>query len=583
MADADLSPAVLARLREALDPLEVVGQHVRLQQRGRRWIGLCPFHEEKTPSFSVDPERGLYYCFGCHAGGDMIDFVMRLERRTFPEAAAELARRFGVALPERDPEAARRRKATDQLRTVLEEAQAWFVEQLQGAGGEAARRELARRGFPPESWSGFGFGWAPDDWRRLLEHLSRRHTEKALVTAGLAVAPERGGRPYDRFRGRITFPIRAGDGRLVAFGGRAQGAVEPKYLNSPEGPLFQKRSTLFLLDRARRAIADSGTAIVVEGYFDALSLHRVGATSAVATLGTALTAEHARLLRRLAQRVLLAYDADEAGRRAAVTGARVLLEAGLEVAMLAFPPGVDPDDLVREGGGEAVAEVLARPVPLLDALLAELPAEAAARRRAGIGVAEIVGAARDPVLRYELLEALARRLDLPLEVVRERASGDRRPHRPAPSEPVAPATVPAGERNLLRILIDAPARWREQVLEVVDPELLVDPRVRLLFLAARETCGDPELEPSAFCRLLLEAVRDEAATRLVAEIAAREGPVLEEAAIANQLRVVRQRQRAERARRLQREIEAAESEGDQRESDRLLAEKMRIWRSSTDS
>ncbi len=581
MSDVDLSQAVLTRLRDAVDAREVVGQHVALRQRGRRWIGLCPFHEEKTPSFSVDPERGLYYCFGCHAGGDVIDFVMRLERLSFPEAVTELARRFGVTLPERDPNAARRRQEVDRLRTVLEEAQAWFVEQLGSSDGAAARRELERRGFSPGCWAEFGFGWAPDDWRRLLDHLSRRHTDRALVAAGLAVVPERGGRPYDRFRSRVTFPIRAADGRLIAFGGRALGAAEPKYLNSPEGPLFAKRSTLFLLDRARRAVADGGTAVVVEGYFDALSLHRVGVTSAVATLGTALTADHARLLRRLAQRVLLAYDADPAGRRAAVAGAKVLLESGLEVAMLGLPAGVDPDDLVREGGAAAVEEVLARPVPLLDALLSELPDDPAARRRSGIAVAEVVAAARDPVIRFGLLEGLARRLDLPLEVLLEHGRGGPRGNAQAALRPSGGPS--AGERNLARILIDGPATRRDQLLEIVDPDMLADARVRSLFAAARNVDQPVELDPAAYCRRLLDALDDPEATRLVAELVADERPALDDPAVANQLRVLAQRQRAERARRLQRAIETAESEGDRAEADRLLAEKVRIWRKPADS
>lgn len=580
MPDAELSPAVLARLRDAIDPLQVVGGHVRLAQRGRRWIGLCPFHEEKTPSFSVDPERGLYYCFGCHAGGDVIDFVMRAEKRTFPEAVAELARRFGVTLPERDPAAAARRDSAERLRGVLEEAQAWFVGQLAGAGGEAARTELARRGFEADTWAGFGFGWAPDDWRQLLGHLARRHTEKAVVAAGLAVLPERGGRPYDRFRGRITFPIRAADGRLVAFGGRAVGGGEPKYLNSPEGPLFAKRSTLFLLDRARRAIADLGEAVVVEGYFDALSLHRVGLANAVATLGTALTAEHARKLRRLAPRVLLCYDADDAGRRAAVAGSRVLLEAGLEVAMLRLPPGVDPDDVVRSGGEDAFREVLAHPVSLLDTLLAGLPEEPALRRRAGIEVAEILARARDPVLRYQLLEELARRLDLPLEVVRERAGAG--PAVVAEERRRKPASAP-GERHLVRILLEGSATWRARLLVAVEPAMLVDPVVREVFAAAGELGAREEDGAESYSRALVDRLGPGDGTRLVAELAAADLPQLDDDAIASQLRVLLQHQGAEGARRLQRAIEAAQSGGDRAEEERLLAEKMRLRRNPAEN
>ncbi len=580
MAEPELSPAVLARLRDAVDALEVVGDQVHLSQRGRRWIGLCPFHEEKTPSFSVDPERGLYYCFGCHAGGDVIDFVMRAQKLSFPEAVGQLARRFGVALPERDPASAARRDAVEQLRGVLEEAQAWFVAQLSGPAGEPARRELSRRGFETETWAGFGFGWAPDDWRLLLGHLARRHTEKALIAAGLAILPERGGRPYDRFRGRVTFPIRSADGRLVAFGGRALGGGEPKYLNSPEGPLFAKRSTLFLLDRARRAIGDSGQAIVVEGYFDALSLHRVGVGNVVATLGTALTADHARVLRRLAPRVLLCYDADEAGQRAAVAGSRVLLESGLEVAMLRLPEGVDPDDVVRSGGADAVREILAHPVSLLDTLLDGLPQDPAERRRGGIEVAEIVGRARDPVLRYQLLEELARRLDLPLEVVRERAGGATTG---APGARVRKAPLFPGEGLLVRILLEGSPAWRQRLLDVVQSELLADPRVRDIMAVARDLGAREDTGPETYSRALVDQLESSDATLLVAELAAVELPALEDEAISSQLRVLERRQRAEGARRLQRAIEKAQSGGDRAEEDRLLAEKVRIRRDPSEN
>jgi DNA primase len=298
MADFDLGRDTVEQVRDAADLVEVVGEHVRLRKRGRKYEGLCPFHDEKTPSFSVDPDKGLYYCFGCNRGGDVFKFVMEVERLSFPETVERLAGRFGVALPPRSPETRRRREEADRIRSLLEEAQQFFTEQLGSSAGTAARRELQRRGFEPATWSEFGFGWAPDDWRQLTEHLVRRHPQGSLIAAGLTVEASSGGSPYDRFRKRITFPIRAADGKMVAFGGRILGDGEPKYLNSPESVLFHKRSTLFCLDRARPAIRQSGEAIVVEGYFDCLSLHRAGIHHVVATLGTALSADHARLLRR---------------------------------------------------------------------------------------------------------------------------------------------------------------------------------------------------------------------------------------------------------------------------------------------
>jgi len=552
MPDYDLGPQVLSRVRDAADMVDVVGEQVRLRRQGRRWVGLCPFHEEKTPSFSIDPERGLYYCFGCRAGGDIIDFVMRSERLEFPEAVERLARRFGVELPPRSPQARRQQQAAERQRKVLEEAQSWFAQQLSTPPAQEARRILERRGYGRETWTDFGFGFAPDSWRSLLEHLSRRHQEGTVVEAGLAVAGEGGGRPYDRFRGRITFPIRSADGRLQAFGGRALGDAQPKYLNSPEGPLFHKRSTLFCLDRARRPISESGYAVVVEGYFDCLSLHRAGVAEAVATLGTSLTPEHGRMLRRLSSRVLLCYDADEAGRRAAGAGARVVLETGVEAAVVVVPSGMDPDDVVREQGADAFRAMLESPTPLLDFLLAELPPDPAGRRAAAGKVAELVGVASDPVIRFSLLEELARRLDLRFDVVEEMARrGAARGRAPKldRTAPQAPASLP-GERILARILLECPPERYREALEGIEPDYCQDPRVRRLLVMARELQAQGDDPDRTLSEVLEGGERDAELLGLMAEVDAADLPALEELDVERQLRVVTTHHARRRAREM---------------------------------
>jgi DNA primase len=575
MVDIDLSRDSVARVREAADIVEIVGDHVRLKKRGRTWEGLCPFHEEKTPSFSVDAEKGLYYCFGCHRGGDVFKFVMELDRLEFPETVERLARRFGVQLPPRSPEAGRRRRESDRLRSLLEEAQRFYSDRLEGPDGAAARGELERRGFARATWGSYGFGFAPDDWRCLLEHMTRRHPEGSLVEAGLAVRPESGSSPYDRFRNRLTFPIRSGDGRLIAFGGRILGDGEPKYLNSPESLLFKKRSTLFNLDRARTAIANDGTVLVVEGYFDCLSLHRVGVLNTVATLGTALTTEHARLLkRRLGPDgvAVLCYDADQAGRRAAATGAGVLLEAGVEVSVLVLPAGQDPDDVVREAGVDAFQDMLARPSSLLEYLLAELPSEPAARRRAGLKLAPLVCAASDPASRQNLIEELARQLYLRPSEIEEQGRRGRR-QTPA-SKPAARRSMPPGERELARILLECSDQWRRRIVELVDQKFIRDRRVRLVL----ETAGSLELEGdgSAFVIALLEVCADQEVQALVAELANSEMPPVSDDSITQQLTTLLQRQSLEQSRQLEPLIAAAEKQGDDQEVDRLLAEKARL-------
>jgi len=584
MVDADLNRDVIARVREAADMVDVAGEYVRLRKRGRTWEGLCPFHEEKTPSFSVDAEKGLYYCFGCHQGGDIFKFLMQLENLNFPEAVERLARRYGVTLPPRSPQARERRDAGDRQRALLEEAQHFFTECLEQPMGLEARAELERRGFAKESWRKFGFGFAPDAWRGLLDHLTKRHPEGALVEAGLAVRPESGTSPYDRFRNRLTFPVRSGDGALIAFGGRVLGEGEPKYLNSPETQIFRKRSTLFCLDVARRPIADQARVLIVEGYFDCLSLHRVGIENTVATLGTALTTDHARLLkRRLGPEglALLCYDADNAGRRAAASGAQVLLGAGVDVAVVVLPMGEDPDDVIRDRGVEVFRAALDQPTPLLDFLLGDLPPEPARRRRAGLQLAPLVCAASDPAVRQNLIEELARQLYLrPREVEEHGSRGRQRSAAKANSAPKR-EVLPSGERELLRIIVECSREWRRRILDVVDLEFIEDPRVKAILEGARQI--DRSAEGSTdFIGDLVHLTTQPDLGSLIAELSTTPMPDVTDETIRCQMKLFIEHQARERARRLAPRIAEAEARGDLTELDRLLEEKARLRQKMAD-
>jgi DNA primase len=570
MADFDLGRDTVEQIRDAADLVEVVSEHVRLRKRGRKYEGLCPFHDEKTPSFSIDPDKGLYYCFGCNRGGDVFKFVMEVERLSFPETVERLASRFGIALPPRSPETRRRREEADRIRSLLEEAQGFFVERLSSSAGTSARRELQRRGFESATWSEFGFGWAPDDWRQLTDHLVRRHPQGSLIAAGLTVESSSGGSPYDRFRKRITFPIRAADGKIVAFGGRILGDGEPKYLNSPESVLFHKRSTLFCLDRARPAIRESGEAIVVEGYFDCLSLHRAGMRNVVATLGTALSTDHARILRRdlgtpvasagRQPRALLCYDADDAGRRAALAAVRVLLENGVDAAVVELQQGKDPDDVIREQGPTAAQDLFSRPTPLIDFLVADLPDNPTQRQRAGADLAELVAVARDPHTRSELIMELSLRLGFPAEVLRDlarRVGGQQMPTRKS-----APPSLPSGEAMLVRIVLEGGAKWRRWIAREIEPSLRSDPRVGRLVEALQEfEANDGEGGRDFLAWMRLRAPDDELTT-LVARVAATEAPALTEEAIKKQLTVAVTEQSKIQAKRLTEEIRRAESKRD---------------------
>jgi DNA primase len=366
------TPEFLDEIRARVPLADVIGRRVKLVKRGREHQGLCPFHNEKTPSFTVSEDKGFYHCFGCGAHGDVIGFVMRGEGLSFPEAVERLAGQAGLEVPATSPEdrAAHRRRAD--LLDVMEAAAAWFEEQLQGSGGATARGYLERRGLNPETAAAFRLGFAPDRRGVLRSALNARGIDDdQLAEAGLIKRPEDGGPPRDYFFNRIVFPIADARGRVVAFGGRALGDSPAKYLNSPETPLFHKGRVLYNLARARQAAHDTGELIVVEGYMDVIALCQAGFPAAVAPLGTAITAEQIGLLWRLAAEPVLCLDGDEAGRRAGARAAeRALpqLRPGRSLRFAVLPAGEDPDSLVNGRGAVALRAVLEAARPLSDLL-----------------------------------------------------------------------------------------------------------------------------------------------------------------------------------------------------------------------
>lgn len=345
------------RIKERLDLVEVVGDYVKLRKAGKSFVGLCPFHQEKTPSFSVSRERQTYHCFGCGAGGDVFRFLMEMEGWTFPQALEVLSARTGVVLEHRGR---RREEGGD----VLEEALAFYRASLGASEGEAARAYLRRRELPQEAWERFELGWSLPAWRSLEDHLRRQGLNlRDAVERGLLVEGPKG--TYDRFRGRVMFPIRSETGRLLGFGGRLVDGEGAKYVNSPESPLFEKRKILYLLPQAKRAIREKGSALVVEGYLDAIRCHLNGHPEAVASLGTAFTEEQADLLARQADRCLICFDTDAAGQEAALKGMYVLRRKGLDVRVVRLPKGKDPDELLRDPQGvEAFEGALTEALPL---------------------------------------------------------------------------------------------------------------------------------------------------------------------------------------------------------------------------
>jgi DNA primase len=357
---------VIQRVRDASDIVAVVGEYVALKKAGSSFKGLCPFHTEKTPSFVVSPSRNTFHCFGCGKGGNAITFLMEMERIPFPEALQLLAGKAGVELPKPREEArdTERERERERLFALHEFAGAFFYGQLTTPAGRRAVEYLKERRITGETAKRFQIGFAPDAWDALKNAaLKAGYAEKELVTGGLLAVNEEKGRNYDKFRDRVVFPVKNNFGKIIAFGGRALGeGPGPKYLNSPETPLFKKGENLYLLDAARDAIRREGRVLVVEGYFDAVTLHQSGIANAVATLGTALTREHAVVLKRYTQEVVLLYDADPAGQDAAVRGFEPLLEAGLGVRVLTLPDAKDPDEYLGRHPREDL-EALVRGAP----------------------------------------------------------------------------------------------------------------------------------------------------------------------------------------------------------------------------
>jgi DNA primase len=413
-----LSPAFLDELRARTPLSALIGKSVKLTKAGREYKACCPFHNEKTPSFYVNDEKGFYHCFGCQAHGDAIRFLTDARGLPFMDAVKELAQAAGIDMPAPDPQARERAERASSLYDAVEAAQHFFEEQLGGLEGGLARAYLASRGITDETRRSFGFGYAPDSRSKLRVALRDFGNDK-LVEAGLLVPTEDGREPYDRFRGRLTFPIRDRRGRVVAFSARILGAGEPKYLNSPETPIFDKGRNLFNIDRAAAAARSSGRVIVVEGQMDAIALDQAGIGEAVAPLGTALTDMQLALLWQMASSPILCFDGDSAGQKAAVRGALKALPhlaPGRSLAFATLPAGQDPDDIIRAQGRGALEQLLASPEPLVDRLWRhEREAEplATPEQRAGLKrrLLDLTSAIGDPDVRDQYRAELLRRFD----------------------------------------------------------------------------------------------------------------------------------------------------------------------------
>jgi DNA primase len=484
-------------IRDRVDVVDLIGRYVTLKKTGRSFKGLCPFHQEKTASFTVNPERGIFHCFGCGESGNAISFLMRHENLTFPEAARVLAAECGIEIPRTgggEP------GVSERILRATDVAQKLYRKALMDPQGEPARAYLQGRGLGSELAERFGIGFAPDRWDAVTSALARSRIPAAVgEKAGLLKQRERGGH-YDLLRGRITFPIQDVRGRVIGFGGRAlRSEQEPKYLNTLESPVFRKRETFYGFPFALEPIRRSDRAVVVEGYFDWIALHRAGIEESIATCGTALTEGHARNLRRRTRNLVLLFDGDEAGQRAAVRALEVLLPRGLRVRAAALPAGEDPDDFLARNGAEALRDLIDSAAPALDLAIRHATAGGCGtpweKADAVAAVAPLLAILPDAVERGEYTRRLAMACGSEVRdvesVVRRVARGESEPERgEAGGAPVRSAT-PEDRRfaDVLQILLEHPGHAAE-----VDRDALLacapDPVWSELTATVLEACRD---------------------------------------------------------------------------------------------
>ncbi|MFC4768633.1 DNA primase [Effusibacillus consociatus] len=578
---------VIEQIRQHFDIVDLIAEYVPLKRSGRSFVGLCPFHSEKTPSFSVSQTKQMYYCFGCGAGGNSISFIMHVENLTFVEAVEHLAKRAGVVLPEREaaeehsPEAIRRK---EQLRCHDLAARYYHHILMNTEAGVPAMRYLQERGLTLSTIEEFQLGYAPDRWNILLTFLKKRGFQEGfLEQAGLlSQSGNQPGRYFDRFRGRVMFPIHDGQGRVIGFGGRIIGQGEPKYLNSPETELFQKGRHLFNLHRARQPIRQRNRAILLEGYMDVITAYQHGIKNVVAALGTALTSEQAKILQRNAGEILMMYDGDRAGQDAALRSSEVIAATGGMPRVTVLPDGLDPDEYLKKYGAIAFERIVEEGSVSSTAFkLRMLRNKSQLSSQEGViaflsEAVRIVAEVRSPVERETYLRELAGEFNVSLEslmqemqmTVSQPKSGDK----PASKwntninngermfknalNPL-PAHVQA-ERKLLSLMLIDPGVAR-QVKETIVDEFSIEEHAALAVFLYLYYEDHQDANPAYF----ISRLDDERLIRLASELAFETESVENRSGLAEEYILRIQKGRAEkRLQMIPKEMEEAARRGD---------------------
>jgi DNA primase len=525
-------------IRSATDIVEIVSASVRLKKRGKNYLGLCPFHTEKTPSFTVSPEKQMYHCFGCGAGGNVFTFVMQVEKVAFPEAIRILAERAGIALPRAG---GTEEAVLEPLYNACRIAGLHFHENLfSGAEGGRALDYLRKRGFSDETIRKFGLGYSMNSWDDLLRFGTREGIETAILEkAGLVARREDGSGYYDRFRGRAMFPIFSGSGRTIGFGARKLRDDDPvagKYINSPETPIYDKSRVLFGLYQAKEAIRAREFAVLVEGYADLISLFQEGIENVVATSGTALTDEQIRLIGRYTHAVTLVYDADSAGSKAMMKGVDLIIARGLDVKVAGLPQGEDPDSFVRSHGREAFQGLLDTAVTFLDFKVSQyqamgLFATPEGQTRAVRAIVQTIATMDDELKRNLYIKHLAEHYGIYETVLfreleqqltargKEKFAGPRTPV-PVPSvrpegQPVSPGPMHPAERDLLRVMLEHGHEVIRFVEERFPADRFTDRNARVIFELLKEQAeSGGSWDPAR----LVDGAKDEEAKKTIAHL-----------------------------------------------------------------
>jgi DNA primase len=575
------------RVKQQADIVRVVGEYVRLKKSGQNFTGLCPFHGEKTPSFAVHPVKQIFHCFGCGKGGDVFSFVMDMEKCQFPEAVRLVAEKCGIPIPQPKERSPEQRKENQQRAALIEmhrEAQSFFVRQLEStAEGKAARAYLEDRGLNSETLTRFGLGYAPSGGDVLLRFLKQKYAEKLLVDSGL-ISRDQSGRLFDRFRRRITFPIANESGKIVAFGCRALGDELPKYLNSPETPIYSKSNVLYHMDRAKEPIRRQDFAILVEGYMDAIAVASAGIGNVVASCGTSLAEPQIKLLARFTKRVIVNYDPDTAGQAATERSIALLLEHDFEVRVLALPSTgdkkADPDLFIREKGADAYIKALKDSPPYVDYLIARARqmdlSTGEGKLRALNFLLPYVQKIPNGLLRSEWATRISQQLRIDEPVLRaalNKAAAERRSEVKTQPELVAKPAKHI-ERRLIRMLAEAEG-FRRELAQRLQTERLYQGLETEKIFAALIVAGlsDEPMQATAIGALL-----DERDRRLFFEILFEESqePTWEEAESC--LAGLHRRQIEQELGTVQRSIEANPSGTTMRE---LLTRKQELLRRLT--